>query len=480
MTKYIHLQDMLFNQPHLCTPQYAETVLSVVGDKFGVDTSAFGVDGEQKENRSPNMVGDPYVMPIIGSMVHRGGSLDALSGIQSYQSIQSELQEAIDNPAVKQVVLDIDSPGGSVAGAFDLKDFISEAKEKKPIYAMARDSMCSAAYLIGSAATEVYATQTAQVGSIGVVAMHMDQSEANKKQGVKPTFIYAGDYKTAGNPHEKLEGDALEYLKESVEDAYQMFVSAVAENRGLDEQAIRDTEARVYRGEKAVEIGLVDGIKSYDTLLEELANNSQQRVYSYQSIKGDNMTKESEKLEADTAQISAEVDALKAENEGLRKALIENGFKITKDGVEAPEATQEAPKETLEVNGKTVDLSAMPEEAAAALKDMVAAQEDSALEAKAKEMFPHMDIAAAKELASVDLSEEAMSALKAADALMAEQFEEAGESAKQGDMTDPTEKLNGMITDYMEEHKVNEAKATAAVMETAEGRKAYNDSKKGA
>jgi len=480
MTKYIHLQDMLFNQPHLCTPQYAETVLSVVGDKLGVDTSAFGVSGEEKENRNPNMVGDTYVMPIIGSMVHRGGSLDALSGIQSYQSIQSELQEAIDNPSVKQVVLDIDSPGGSVAGAFDLKDFISEAKEKKPIYAMARDNMCSAAYLIGSAATEVYATQTAQVGSIGVVAMHMDQSEANKKQGVKPTFIYAGDYKTAGNPHEKLEGDALEYLKESVEDAYQMFVSAVAENRGLDEQAIRDTEARVYRGEKAEEIGLVDGVKSYDTLLEELANNSQQRVYSYQSIKGDNMTKESEKLEADTAQISAEVDALKAENEGLRKVLIDNGFKITKDGVEAPEVNQETPKETLEVNGKAVDLSAMPEEAAAALKDMVAAQEDSELEAKAKEMFPNMDIAAAKEFSKADFSEEAMSALKAADALMAEQFEESGEAAKEGDMTDPTEKLNGMIADYMKEHNVNEAKATAAVMETSEGRKAYNESKKGA
>jgi hypothetical protein len=192
------------------------------------------------------------------------------------------------------------------------------------------------------------------------------------------------------------------------------------------------------------------------------------------------MTKESEKLEADTAQISAEVDALKAENEGLRKVLIDNGFKITKDGVEAPEATQEAPKETLEVNGKTVDLSAMPEEAAAALKDMVAAQEDSALEAKAKEMFPNMDIAAAKEFAKADFSEEAMSALKAADALMAEQFEEAGEAAKEGDMTDPTEKLNGMIADYMKEHSVNEAKATAAVMETSEGRKAYNDSKKGA
>jgi len=479
MTQHIHLHDLIFNKAHMCTPEYAETVLAVIGDRLGVDSGTYAATQEEKRDQESNIQGGTYIMPILGSMVHRGSSLDAMSGIQSYQLIQDEIQRAIDNPQVKQILLDMDSPGGSVAGAFDLKDFILKAKEEKPIYAIARDSMASAAYLIGSACTGVYATQTANVGSIGVVAMHIDRSEANKKEGLKPTFIYAGDYKVAGNPHEALSGEALDYLKGSVEDTYNMFVEAIAENRGLDQQAIRDTEARVYKGSKAEEMGLVDQVISYDALLAELASNNSIQRGSYRSsmsIKGDKMDKEEiEKLEADYAQVSAKVEDLKGENESLRKALIDNGFKLTADGVEAPEAKgQEEPtKETLEINGQPVDLSVMTEEAAQALKDMVTQKQESELEAKAAEMFPNMNMDAAKEFAKVDLSEAAMETLKAADKFFAEQMEEKGENAKEGDLTDPSDKLDAMISDYMETHSVSKAKATTEVTKSGQGRELY-------
>lgn len=474
MKQYLHLHELVFNKPHMCTPEYAETVLAVLKDKLSLE-GAFDIKGEAKEGKDPNLKGSLQVIPIVGSMVHRGSSLDALSGINSYQSIQANIQSALDDPAVESILLEMDSPGGSVAGAFDLKDFILEAKKQKPIYAIANDSMASAAYLIGSACTKVYATQTANVGSIGVVAMHMDQSEKNKKEGLKPTFIYAGDYKVAGNPHEKLEGEHLSYLQESVQDSYEMFVNAVANARGIDAQAIRDTEARVYRGEKAKDMGLVDEVVSMDSLVEKLASNSLERV-SFQSMsKGTKMDKdEIEKLEADFAQVSANFEALKAENEDLRKHLIENGFKITSEGVEKAEA-----KEFLEYDGKSIDLTDMPAEAAEALKTLAAEKAEAALAEQASAEFPNFDLSVAKALVNAGLTDEVKEALKAADTLLGEQFEEKGEASAEADMLEPKEKLDALVNDYMEEHGVTIHQARAKVTQTKVGRELQKAAMKG-
>lgn len=462
MTKHLKLYDMVFNKPHLCTPEYAETVLAVLKDKLELEGN-FEVGSEAKEQKDPNLKGNTQVIPIIGSMVHRGGFMDALSGITSYQGIQSSIQDALDNPQVEKILLEMDSPGGSVAGAFDLKDFITQAKEQKPIYAIANDSMASAAYLIGAACTKVYATQTANVGSIGVVAMHVDQSERNKMEGIKPTFVYAGDYKVAGNPHEKLEGDSLNYLQESVQDSYEMFVQSVADSRSLDKQVIRDTEARVYRGEKAKELGLVDEITSMDALLEKLASNSQQRVpFQSMSTQGTKMDKEEiEKLEADYAQT-------KAYNEVLSKALLNNGFKITADGVE--KAEDKAPQELMEYGGKTIDLATLPEEAAATLRELAAEKMEAELEKKASAALPNFDLKVAKEFISANLSDEALTALKAADKVLSELMTETGEAAVEADMVEPKEQMEALVSAYMEEHGVARYTAVAKVAETKEGR----------
>ncbi len=463
MKQYVHLHEMVFNKPHLCTPEYAETILAVLKDRMNLE-GAFDINSGPKSPKEANLNGDLQIIPIVGSMVHRGGSMDAMSGIQSYQGIQGQIQSALDNPQVKQILLEMDSPGGSVAGAFDLKDFILEAKQKKPIYAIAKDTMASAAYLIGSACTKVYATQTAGVGSIGVVAMHMDRSEQDKKEGLKPTFIYAGDYKVAGNPHAALEGEALSYLQESVMDSYEMFVQAVASNRGLDEKVIRDTEARVYRGEKAKELGLVDEVMSMDSLLETLASNNPKRD---SMSKGMKMDKEQyEKLEADIAQVSADLETTKATNETLTKALLDNGFKITADGIFKPE---EEAKEYLEYNGASIDLSTMPEAAATALKELAFKDQDAALTAKASSALPNFDMNVAKALVSANLSEDVMQALKAADNALNDLMEENGE-ASVDDLSDPADKMDALVKAYSEENKVDVHKARVAVAQTAKGR----------
>ena len=466
MKQYLKLHELIFNQPHLCTPDYAETVLAVLGDRLQIEPGMFQATEEARERVQASTTNGVYHLPILGSMVHRGGSLDALSGIQSYQSIRANLEAALEDPNVKGIMLEFDSPGGSVAGAFDLRDFIMEAKEKKPIYAYARDTMASAAYLIGSAATKVYTSQTGSIGSIGVVAMHIDQSERNKQQGIKPTFIHAGSMKTAGNPHEPLEGEALSYLQESVNASYDMFVDAVAEARGLDDQAIRDTEARVYRGQKAVELGLVDGVKPFDAVMEELAGISQRGILTQTNSKGMKMETDVEKLQADLA-------ALKANHESLQAAVIAEGYTITAEGISRDEPEKEP--EMIEVAGVMTDKATLPAHVVEALETAAKEKAMAALEAQAKAEFPNFEPKAAVALVEALESyegdkEHLMAQLKAADSLLAETMEEEGESSVEADMMSPQDKMDALVSEYMAEKGVDIHKARVEVAKTTQGR----------
>lgn len=468
MKEYLKLRELVFNKPHLCTPDYAETVLAVLSEKLNIEPGMFKATEEAKEEVKAKTTDGIYQLPILGSMVHRGSSLNAMSGIQSYQNIRSNLEAALADPSVKGIMLEMDSPGGSVAGAFDLRDFIMEAKQQKPIYAYARDTMASAAYLIGSAATKVYGSQTSSVGSIGVVAMHIDQSQRNKTQGIKPTFVHAGEFKTAGNPHEPLKGSALEYLQESVNQSYDMFVNAVAEARGLDDQVIRDTEARVYRGEEATNLGLLDGVMTFEDAMEELATISPQRVLTQTNPKGKRMETDVEKLQADLAEVKDSMANLKANHEQLQASVIAEGYKITAEGISRDEPEQEP--EMIEVAGVMTDKATLPAHVVEALEANAREKAEAELRKEATAAFPNFKEDAAMAIfAAVADNDVAMEQLKAADALLADTMEETGESSVEADMTGPQEKFDALVADYMAEHSVNIHKARVEVANTAEG-----------
>ncbi len=471
--KFENLASLVFNQAHLVTPEYAETIMCVLADKLHLDAEGLFIQGEEaREQEETKIKGNgTYVLSILGSMTHRASSLDALSGIQSYSAIKAELQEALNNPQVKSIILDMDSPGGTVAGAFDLRDFILESRGTKPIVALANDNMNSAAYLIGSAADEVYITQTGKAGSIGVVAMHIDRSKQNEEAGVKPTFIYAGDYKTAGNPHEPLGEDSLGYLQESVNQSYDMFVKAVAETRGLSEQAVRDTEARVYMGEKAVSAGLADGVTTMDALLEKLAQEP--RVVETKS-RGKMMDNDMETLAAELASAQEQVEKLTTDNESLRGHIIAEGYVITAEGI----SRKEEP-EMMEFNGEMVAKADIPAPVLEALEASAKEKADAELTAKAKTELPNFDLNVAKSLLSGDLSDETLTALKSADAALDAGFEEQGESDADGEMGSADSMLDAMVQDYMKENDVDEIAAFAAVAATAEGARLVNKSYKG-
>jgi signal peptide peptidase SppA len=211
------------------------------------------------------------VVPVLGPLAKRGSFLDSLFGFGNYEDVQTRVDAAVADPSIDAILLEIDSPGGEAAGAFDLADKIYAARGSKPVWAIANDSAFSAAYAIGSAADKLFLTRTGGVGSIGVLAAHVDQSGYDEKQGVKVTTLFAGSRKNDFNAHEPLSEDAAGFLQAEVNRLYGLFVDTVARNRSLSADAIRATEAALFFGEDAVKAGLADGVGTFESTVHSLA-----------------------------------------------------------------------------------------------------------------------------------------------------------------------------------------------------------------
>lgn len=213
------------------------------------------------------------VLPIEGVIAKRANLFSQISGGASTQLIERDLRDALADPAVHSIILAIDSPGGTVDGTQSLANAVRAGLDSKPIVTLASGVMASAAYWIGSAAGAAYiADDTTNVGSIGVVAKHMDISRAEEQQGVKTTEIYAGKYKRIASQHAPLTEEGRQSIQDAVDYTYSIFVQAVAQHRGVTtEKVLTDmADGRVYIGQQAIEAGLVDGVSTLEALVAKL------------------------------------------------------------------------------------------------------------------------------------------------------------------------------------------------------------------
>ena len=213
------------------------------------------------------------VIDIAGLLANEPSLFDAiLFGATAYGQILDEVEQAIADPEVRAVLLRVNSPGGDSENAFETAAALAELARQKPIWAVADNSMFSAAYLLATAAERIYVPEfTGGVGSIGIYAEHLDWSEYNRKLGVKVTYIAEGEGKTDGNPNEPLSETARAALEAEVRRLYGLFVEAVARRRGLSEQAIQDMGAALKYGPEAVAAGLADRTGTFRTALADLA-----------------------------------------------------------------------------------------------------------------------------------------------------------------------------------------------------------------
>ena len=209
------------------------------------------------------------VVHVHGPLVDGNAGFLSFFGVTGYNDIREALVEAVANPKVKTIMLDVNSGGGQVSGVDDLSAFIKQVSAIKPVSTFADGMMASAAYWLGSAGTTITASQTALVGSVGVLTSHTEYSQMDAKEGVKTTIIRAGKYKALANSVEPLSLEARTEMQSQVNDIYDIFVSRIADNRGVS-TVVADTQmgqGREFLGKKALTAGLVDQIGTYESAL---------------------------------------------------------------------------------------------------------------------------------------------------------------------------------------------------------------------
>lgn len=270
MTLLPHLSARLFGVPLAIHRPKLDVILAVLGPRVGLTDLAATPGFTPQPRPTAALQTSVAVIPIHGTLVRRTVGIEAESGLTSYAGLAAQLEAAIGNPAVSAILLDIDSPGGESGGVFDLADRIRAASSIKPVWAVANDMAFSAAYALASAANRVFVSRTGGVGSIGVIAMHVDQSEKDAQDGVRYTAVFAGDRKNDLNPHEPISSEAHVFLKAEVNRIYGLFVETVARHRGIEPSTVRDTEAGLFFGQAAVAIGLADAIGTFDDALAQL------------------------------------------------------------------------------------------------------------------------------------------------------------------------------------------------------------------
>lgn len=215
------------------------------------------------------------VLEIAGILAPKANMLTKISGGAVASLLQKQVLAMAGDPAVKAVVLDLDSPGGSVQGIPALCSAVRLLADRKPTVAVSSGTMASAAYWVGCAANAVYAGgETDFLGSIGVVATHSYMPRAD---GVKTTEITAGKYKRLASESAPLSAAGQSYLQGQVDEIYRVFVDAVAFHRGAAVDAVlqRVADGRVFIGRSAVRAGLADGIASVGEMVRRLAENPQ-------------------------------------------------------------------------------------------------------------------------------------------------------------------------------------------------------------
>ena len=212
----------------------------------------------------------PYVVhegilqiPVQGVLLNRF-SFALGRWATGYQYIEKALLRGLDDANVKAIALICDSPGGEVAGCFELSEKIFSGRGRKPIRAFASDQAYSAAYALASSATDIVVSRSGGTGSVGVVTAHYDASEAMSKAGVKITFVFAGDHKVDGNPYEPLPAAVRTRMQKRIDKIYGTFTSTVAKNRGMEETEVIATKALTYDAEDSITVGFADRIGSLE------------------------------------------------------------------------------------------------------------------------------------------------------------------------------------------------------------------------
>jgi len=281
--KYENVANLVYNQPWAIHPAKYAILLELIdfrarGGMLTKEEIQARIRAAQHPTQS--LSGAVAVLPLFGVMAQRMNMMSAISGGTSTEMFGTMFKDAVADSSIGGIVINIDSPGGSVFGVQELWQTIMDARGQKPIIAFANSMAASAAYWIATAADEIVVTPGGMVGSIGVLTSHSDISAYLEAVGEKVTLISAGEKKVDGNPFEPLSDEARADLQKSVDIYYASFVGAVAKGRGVTPAAVRNGfgEGGMVGGAEAVTLGMANRVGTLDVAVARAGSKGRHRA----------------------------------------------------------------------------------------------------------------------------------------------------------------------------------------------------------
>jgi len=291
MQQFAHLATRLFNTPIAIHPRKAEIAMGALAERLGIasmerlgggvitpvawdddDDASFASPRRTRSDAGYDVLNGVAVVPVSGTLVHKLGSLRPYSGMTGYDGIRQAWLTAQADPEVRAIAEVYDSGGGEVAGCADLFETKLELRGNKPCWAILSESAYSAAYWLASAADRIIVPRTGGTGSIGIICMHVDMSDALTKSGLKVRFITSNgaDRKTDGHSEIPLSDEALAAIQAEIDTMGEIFYDSVARARGLTADKVRGFQAGTFMGAAGVTAGLADAVMAPDAAFAAL------------------------------------------------------------------------------------------------------------------------------------------------------------------------------------------------------------------
>jgi signal peptide peptidase SppA len=237
------------------------------------DVQAAQAARNERKKAGANVGGGIAVLPLYGVVTQRASAIDEVcGGVVSTDNFAQSFRDAMADDSVSGIIIDIDSPGGSVFGVSDLYDIIMSARGVKPVYGFVNSLCASAAYWLGAACSQLYAVQGSMTGSIGVYTQHIDLSKALEMEGVSQEFISAGKYKVEGNSYGPLSDEARAFTQSQIDSYYAAFTQAVAKGRGQPIASVRDGmgQGRCLLPADALAANMIDGVDTFQGVVKRM------------------------------------------------------------------------------------------------------------------------------------------------------------------------------------------------------------------
>jgi signal peptide peptidase SppA len=277
--KYTRILNAITQRPWAILREKGDVICQIVAARaHGVAATPDEIQAAIGAARQPavrmDTGGSIAVLPVFGTIMHRGGMMADFSGGTTIEGTRKLLRQAQTDPNVSGIILEFDSPGGTVDGVPEFAAELAAASAgPKPIMGIANTMAASAAYWLMSQLSETAIVPSGLVGSVGVYLMHTDWSEWDAKTGIAVTYVQYGEHKTEGHPDAPLSDETIAHWQSQVDAVGRQFVSAVATGRGVSQKVVleRFGQGRVLMPVEALDAKMVDRIATLDEMIDRMA-----------------------------------------------------------------------------------------------------------------------------------------------------------------------------------------------------------------